>query len=198
MVINYIIFSHPLKFYASWVYITWTNKTIVNNIIGFNFTIRIYIWLLWVSRSQKFGSSLGNVWTTLLYTEQIFRDHMLSDLLDPIPPNNVYLYEDQLQSNLNVFSLFDDEEKAWHQLFMSKKLYPRIANLLYWYEHYASITDIPRLYQNITKHVHHMPSMSWKFVHWRVYRKTSTYLHLGRLYVNRARAARCRKWAGLY
>ena len=39
-------------------------------IICFEFTIRIYIWLLWVSRSQKFGSLLGSLWTTLLYCLQ--------------------------------------------------------------------------------------------------------------------------------
>ena len=33
-----------------------------------NFTIRIYIWLLRVSQSQKFGSLLGSFWTTLPYT----------------------------------------------------------------------------------------------------------------------------------
>ena len=40
----------------------------MNYIICFEFTIRIYIWLLWVSRSQKFGSFLGSLWKTLVYT----------------------------------------------------------------------------------------------------------------------------------
>ena len=35
-------------------------KKLVNYIICFEFTIRIYIWLLWVSRSKKFGSLLGS------------------------------------------------------------------------------------------------------------------------------------------
>ena len=51
-----------------------------------------------------------------------------------------------------MFSFFDDEGKARHPLFISRKLYPRTANLLYWDEHYAPITDIPRLFQDISKH----------------------------------------------
>ena len=66
-----------------------------------------------------------------------------------IPPNDVHLYEDQLKININVFSFFDDEGKARHPLFISKKQYPRIANLLYWNEHYAPIIDIPRLFHDI-------------------------------------------------
>ena len=34
---------------------------------GSNINIKIYVWFLWVRRNQKFGSYLGNVWTTLLY-----------------------------------------------------------------------------------------------------------------------------------
>ena len=87
-------------------------------------------------------------------TEQMFEQNNLADLFYPIPPNDVHLYEDQLQININVFSFFDDEGKAWYKLFISKKLYPRTANLLYWDEHYASITDIQRLIQDINKHEH--------------------------------------------
>ena len=88
----------------------------------------------------------------LLYTEQMFERNHLADHPYPIPPNNVHLYEDQLQININVFSSFDDEGKARHPLFISKKQYPRTANLLYWDEHYAPITDIPRLFRDISKH----------------------------------------------
>ena len=82
----------------------------------------------------------------------MFERNNLADLPYPIPPIDVHLYEDQLQININVFSFFDDKGTARHSLFISKKPYPRTANLLYWDEHYAPITDIPRLFQDICKH----------------------------------------------
>ena len=82
----------------------------------------------------------------------MFEQNNLPDLNYPIPPNDVHLYENQLQININVFSFFDDKGKARHPLFISKKLYPGTANLQYWDEHYALITDIPRLFQDISKH----------------------------------------------
>ena len=79
-------------------------------------------------------------------------DNLLADLPYPIAPNDVHLYEDRLQININVFSFFDEEGKARHPLFISRKQYPRTANLLYWDEHYAPITDISRLFNDLTKH----------------------------------------------
>ena len=84
----------------------------------------------------------------------MFERNNLVDLPYRIPPNDVHLYEDKLQIYINVFSFFDEEGKARHPLFINKKLYPGTANLLYWDEHYAPITDIPRLFQNINKHEH--------------------------------------------
>ena len=37
-----------------------------------------------------------------------YRNH-LDTILYPISPYDVYLYEDQLQMNINVFFFFDDE-----------------------------------------------------------------------------------------
>ena len=91
-------------------------------------------------------------WRPNLYTEAMFERNNLVDLPYPSPPNDIHLYEIQLQININVFSFFDDERKARHPLFISIKLYPRAVNLLYWDEHYAPITDIPRLFQEISKH----------------------------------------------
>ena len=82
----------------------------------------------------------------------MFERNNLADLHYTIPPNDVHFSEDQLQININVFSFFDVEGKARHPLFISKKQYPRTANLLYWDEHYAPITDIPRLFRDISKH----------------------------------------------
>ena len=59
---------------------------------------------------------------TSLYTEAMFEQNNLVDLPCPIPPNDVHLYQDQLQININLFSFFDDEGKARHPLFISKKL----------------------------------------------------------------------------
>ena len=53
-----------------------------------------------------------------------------------------------------MFSFFDDEGKARYQLFISRKLYHRTANLLFWDEHYAPFTDIPSLFHDISKFAH--------------------------------------------
>ena len=82
----------------------------------------------------------------------MFDRHHLDALPYPISPNDVPLYEDQLQMNINVFSFFDDEGRARHSLVISRKNHKRVANLLYWKQHYAPITSIPRLYSDITKH----------------------------------------------
>ena len=44
-----------------------------------------------------------------LYMEQMFHRHHLETLPYTISPNNVHLYEDRLQMNINVFTFFDDE-----------------------------------------------------------------------------------------
>ena len=82
----------------------------------------------------------------------MFQRHHLDTLPYPISPNDVHLYEDQLQIDINVFSIFDDEGRASHPLVISCKNYERVANLLYWKEHYAPIASIPRLFKDITKH----------------------------------------------
>ena len=43
-----------------------------------------------------------------LYNDKMFHRHNLDTLLYPISPNDVHLYEDQLQMNINVFSFFDN------------------------------------------------------------------------------------------
>ena len=89
-----------------------------------------------------------------LYSEEIFERNGLVNLPYPIGPNDVQLYEDQLQININVFSFFDNEGRARHQLVISQKNYDCVANILYWKQHYAPITSIPRLFSDITKHNH--------------------------------------------
>ena len=88
-----------------------------------------------------------------LYTNVMFYRHHLDTLPYPISPNDVHLYEDQLQININVFSFFDDEGRARHPMVISRKNYEREANLLYWKEHYAPITSFSRLFSNTTKNV---------------------------------------------
>ena len=56
--------------------------------------------------------------------------------------------------NINVFSLLYDKGRARHPLVISRKNHERVANLLYWKNHYAPITSIPRLFSDITKHDH--------------------------------------------
>ena len=107
-----------------------------------------FLWFLDPHRDRKHSDRPN------MYTEHIFENNQLADLPFPIVPNDVHLNEDQLQININLFSFFDDDGIAGHPLFISKKLYPRTANLLNWEEHYAPITDIPRLFQDINKHEH--------------------------------------------
>ena len=89
-----------------------------------------------------------------LYTNEMFECHHLDTLPYPISPYNVHLYGDQLQMNINVFSFFDDKGRARHPLVISRKNYDLVANLLYWKDHFAPITSIPRLFSDITKHGH--------------------------------------------
>ena len=72
----------------------------------------------------------------------------------PISPNDVNLYKDQLQININVCLLFDDDGRARHPLVISRNNHDSVANLLYWKQHYAPIISIPRLFSDITKHTH--------------------------------------------
>ena len=80
----------------------------------------------------------------------MFQRHHLETLPYLISPNDVHLYEDQIQININVFSYFDDEGSARHPLEISRKNHERVANLLYWKDHYAPIANIFRLFSDIT------------------------------------------------
>ena len=81
----------------------------------------------------------------------MFQRHHLEALPYPISPNNVHLYEDQIQMNINVFSFFDDEGRARHPLVISSNNYERVANLIYWKNHYAPIANIFRRFSDLTK-----------------------------------------------
>ena len=85
------------------------------------------------------------------YQEKMFQRNHLDTLPYPISPNDVHLYEDQLQMNINVFSFFDDEGRARHALVVSRKNNERVANLFYWKNHFAPIANISRLFNDLTK-----------------------------------------------
>ena len=87
-----------------------------------------------------------------LYSEDIFERNGLVNLTYPIAPNDVHFFQDQLQVNINVFLFFDDEGRARHPLVINRKNNGRVANLLYWKNHYAPIASIPRLFGDIKKH----------------------------------------------
>ena len=84
----------------------------------------------------------------------MFQRHKLHTLHYSISPNNVHLYKDQLEININVLSVFDEEVRACHPLVISRKNYQSVVNLFYRRNHYAPITCIPRLFSDITKHDH--------------------------------------------
>ena len=81
----------------------------------------------------------GNCFWATLYKEKMFQRHHLENLPYPISPNDVHLYVDLIQMNINVFSFFDDEGRACYSLAISRKNYERLGNLIY--GHYASITN---------------------------------------------------------
>lgn len=104
---------------------------------------RIFYWI-----TSKSKISVGDHYCTQNKCER----SNLAELSYPIPPNNVYIYEDPFKINLNLVSFLHDKSTAWHPLFISRKHYPRKANLLYWHEHYAPITEISRLFYDYSKH----------------------------------------------
>lgn len=73
----------------------------------------------------------SNRFRTILYNEEIFQRHHLDTLHYLISSNDVHLYEDKLQININVFSFFDHEGCARHPFIISRNNYERVANLLY-------------------------------------------------------------------
>ena len=72
-----------------------------------------------------------NCYQTSLYKEQMCQRHQLKTLPYPISMNDVHLYEDQLQRNINVFFFLDDEGRARHLMVISRKNHQSMANLLY-------------------------------------------------------------------
>ena len=86
------------------------------------------------------------------YINEMFQRHHLDILQYPISPQDVFLYEDQLQMNINVFLLLDDAGRDFHRLVISHKNYERVANFFFWKGHYEPITNISCLFFNLTKH----------------------------------------------
>ena len=86
-----------------------------------------------------------------LYNDEMFQRHNLDTLPYPISPNDVHLYEDQLQINITVFSFFDCQVRARHPLVINRKNYARVTNLLYWNNHYTPVANISRLCNDLTK-----------------------------------------------
>ena len=65
------------------------------------------------------------------YKYEMFQRHHLDTVPCLISPNDVHLYEDQLQLNINVYSFFDDKARARHPLVINRMNYKRVANLVY-------------------------------------------------------------------
>ena len=86
------------------------------------------------------------------YTNEMFQRHHLDTLPYPIRLQDVFLYEDQFQMNINVFSLLDDAGRDFYRLVISHKNYKRVANFFYWKGHYAPIINISCLFSDLTKH----------------------------------------------
>ena len=87
-----------------------------------------------------------------LYSEEIFNRNGLVKFSYLIAPNDVHLYEDQLQMNIDVFLFVDDKGRACHPHIMCWNNHERVASLLYCKNHYAPFASISRLFSDITKH----------------------------------------------
>ena len=64
------------------------------------------------------------------YTNEMFVRNNLDDLPYPISPRDLHQYKDRLETNINLFSFFNDEGKARYPLYSSRTNYQRTANLL--------------------------------------------------------------------
>ena len=84
------------------------------------------------------------------YTKEMFDRNKLADLPYPISPREVHKYEDFLETNIYLFSFFDDEGKALYPLYSSRTNHQRTADFFYWNEHYAPIANISRLFSKVT------------------------------------------------
>ena len=88
--------------------------------------------LLYFLEQANLPDKKGNCLRATLYKDDMFQRHHLYALPYQISPNDVHLYKDQLQMNINVFSFFDNEGCARHSLVISRKNHERVANLIYW------------------------------------------------------------------
>ena len=110
--------------------------------------------LLYFLEQANLPEKNGNCFRATLYKEEMFQRHHIDTIPYPISPNDVHLYKDQLQININFVSFVDDDGCARHPVVISGKTHELVPNLLYWKDHYAPIISVPRLFSDITKHTH--------------------------------------------
>ena len=83
---------------------------------------------------------------------QYFQQHGLNAIDYPVSPLDVPQLEERLNLSINVFSYFDDIEKARHPMYISRRNAGVKINILYFKGHYAWIKNISRLFGDLTKH----------------------------------------------
>ena len=71
----------------------------------------------------------------------LFEQYELNDLEYPVAIEQIPAIEDRLQTQINVFSFFDDEGRGRFPMYVSKKEFNKSIDLLYWDEHYAWIKN---------------------------------------------------------
>ena len=92
-------------------------KNVIINIINFDERCFGYALLCFLERENL---PENNCRRAILYKEEMFQRNHLDTLCYPISPNDVNLYEDQLQININVFSFCDDKSRDRHSLVISR------------------------------------------------------------------------------
>lgn len=86
------------------------------------------------------------------YTEEMFMQFKLDTVEYPVSPLKMNEMEQHLQTNINLFSFFDDEGRARYPMYVSRSDFPRSVDLLYWNGHYAWIKNFGALFADLTKH----------------------------------------------
>ena len=86
--------------------------------------------------------------------DNVFERFHLNELTYPVDPLSVPTLEDKFQMRINIVSFHDDEGRARHPLYISKKNFDREIDLLYWEGHYAWIKSFSGFLSDLTKHNH--------------------------------------------
>ena len=106
----------------------------------------------------------------------LFAQYGLNQLDYPVTIADIPAIEDILLVTINVFSFGDDQGRMRYPLYISKKVYPKCIDLLYWEEHYAWIKNFSFFMADVTKGNHKLYWCKACLGHFRVEHEYKTHL----------------------